>query len=131
MRGLLPPRHERRRADVSLAIINIVLLLIFFFLATGALVNAPEFGIEVSETLDLPIDRLPQPILIIRPDGGLLLNGDPIDPEALGPTLAAEPVLHVLIERTAPAQDLLQVLAEPGLRGIDIELVTIHRSSTP
>ncbi|MEL6426040.1 MAG: biopolymer transporter ExbD, partial [Pseudomonadota bacterium] len=56
---------SRRRTvelDVSLAIVNIVLLLIFFFLATGRLLNPVDARIDLSDTSDLPLDQLPSPI---------------------------------------------------------------------
>lgn len=125
--GILPDRKEPTRPDVSFAIVNIVLLLILFFLATGALVNTPDQGIQISETVDLPIDQLPPPVLIVRPDRSLVLDGNDVAAELLQQALADETVLHVLIEKTAPALDLLEVLAQPGMDRLDIRLVTVHR----
>ncbi len=124
---ILPPKKEPIRPDVSFAIVNIVLLMILFFLATGALVNTPDQGIQISETRDLPIDQLPPPVLIVRPDRSLELDGIPVAPELLGQALEEETVLHVLIEKSAPALDLLEVIAQPGLERLDIRLVTVHR----
>lgn len=130
-RHLLPQRPHRVQPDVSLAIVNIVLLLILFFLATGALVNAPPTGVDLSETRDLPIDQLPQPVLAVEPDGTLLLDGVPVQPDDLGRELADQPLLHVLIDRSAPAQDLVDLLTRPGLESLEIRLVTIHRRDEP
>jgi biopolymer transport protein ExbD len=124
---LLPPAHEPTRPDVSFAIVNIVLLLILFFLATGALVNTPDQGVDISETRDLEIDQLPPPVLLIRPDRSLSLDGIDITPEGLVQTLQGQSVVHVLIDRSAPALDLLQILAQPGMDQFDIRLVTVHR----
>lgn len=126
-RQILPDKKEPTRPDVSFAIVNIVLLMILFFLATGALVNTPDQGIQISETRDLPIDQLPPPVLIVREDRSLELDGMPMAPELLGQALAEETMLHVLIEKTAPALDLLEVIAQPGLENLDIRLVTVHR----
>lgn len=127
-RRVLPQRKERVQPDVSLAIVNIVLLLILFFLATGALTNAslPQM-VDVSETTDLPIDQLPRPVLTVLPAGGLLLDGEVILIEALDNLLRDATVLHILIDREAPARDLLDVLAQPGMDHLDLRLVTIHR----
>lgn len=127
-RRVLPQRKERVQPDVSLAIVNIVLLLILFFLATGALTNAslPQM-VDVSETTDLPIDQLPRPVLTVLPAGGLLLDGEVILIEALDNLLRDATVLHILIDREAPARDLLDVLARPGMGHLDLRLVTIHR----
>lgn len=127
-RRLLPPPKNKTQPDVSLAIVNIVLLLILFFLATGSIMNSNSIGtVQVSETTDLPLDQLPSPILVVEPGGKLLLDGEPVVADILGPVLAEQFVLHVLIDRTAPAQDLLDLLARPGLERLDIKLVTVHR----
>ena len=129
LRRLLPEPQLRARADVSLAIINIVLLLIFFFLATGQLMNARgDTVIELAETVDLPIEALPDPTLVVADDGTLTLNGNPVAPELLGTALADEPLLHVLIARTAPASRLIEVISQADLADKEIRLVTIHRS---
>lgn len=126
-RRLLPEPKEPTRPDVSFAIVNIVLLMILFFLATGALVNTPDQGISISETRDLPIDQLPPPVLIVRDDRTLELDGNAVAIELLGQTLADERTLHVLIDRSAPAFDLLEVLGQPGMQHLDIQLVTVHK----
>ncbi|MDO5704946.1 MAG: biopolymer transporter ExbD [Paracoccus sp. (in: a-proteobacteria)] len=128
----LPPPPQRLRIDVSLAIINIVLLLIFFFLVSGQMTasNQPA-TMDLPETTDLPLDQLPRPILIVTPDGDWTLDGQPVAPDLLGVAVAAlqRPVtLHVLIDRAAPADTLVTVLRNPALRDIAVRLVTLrHR----
>ena len=128
-RRLLPPPPPRSRADVSLAIINIVLLLIFFFLATGQLLNSRDQRVDLAETARLPIEALPDPTLIVADDGTLTLNGEPVAPELLGTALANEPVLHVLIARSAPASRLIEVVSRPELADKEIRLVTVHNAA--
>lgn len=130
-RHLLPQKPHRVQPDVSLAIVNIVLLLILFFLATGALVNAPPTGVDLSETRDLPIDQLPKPVLAVEPDGSLILDGMPVLAADLPRDLAGQSLLHLLIDRSAPAQDLVDLLTQPGLDSLEIRLVTIHRRDEP
>lgn len=126
----LPRRHQPVGLDVSLAIVNIVLLLIFFFLATGQLLNPPTRGVEISETTELPLDQLPSPILIVRDTGAWELDGAPIAPDLLGVAVAAleSPlILHVLIGRDAPATSLLDIVNLPELASAEIKLVTLRR----
>ena len=125
---LLPPKAARQPVDTSLAIVNIVLLLIFFFLATGSLMNSPNFGVALAETSELPIDLLPQPILILEP-GGYALNGEPIEPDALAAALVDDPILHVLVDRDAPAGALLELMGRDDLFATEIRLVTLHLSN--
>lgn len=125
------PRPERwLKPDTSLAIVNIVFLLIFFFLATGQLLNAPSQGVALASTTDLPLDRLPSPILVTDRDGGLTLDGVPVPEGGLAAAINALPppvVLHLLIEGTAPAADLLALLARSELQGLELRLVTLNR----
>ncbi|WP_330647206.1 biopolymer transporter ExbD (plasmid) [Thioclava litoralis] len=124
---LLPPAPAREKPDMALAIVNVVLLLIMFFLATGALFNrAAPSSVSLSQTTDLAVTQLPKPLLEKRPDGGLYLDDAPVTPDALGNALAPVGDVYVLIDKTAPAFELTSLLALPGLSGHDIVLVTVH-----
>lgn len=120
--------------DVSLAIVNIVLLLIFFFLATGRLLNPAGAAMDLSETRELPLDQLPEPILVINKDGSWALNGTEIAPENLDLALSDMPqpvVLYLLIDRTSPANTLLAVINRPELQETEVRLVTLHKQDAP
>lgn len=122
----LPSRAERRvQVDTSLAIVNIVLLLIFFFLMVG---QAPRMQtpLELATTTTLAQQELPSPMLELRGPDEWLLDGDPIRPEMLPAALAqvSGPV-HLLMDRTAPASLLVAVLRRPELAGHDLRLVTL------
>ena len=113
MNRLLPPARVRAPLDFALPIVNIVLLLIFFFLATGQLLNPPTQGVEISETSELPLDQLPTPTLIVMDDGTWRLDGAPVLAETIGAQLDQKPsplTLHVLIGRNAPANSLLDII---------------------
>ena len=126
MRRILPSQERRIQLDVSLAIVNIVLLLIFFFLATGSLMNAPTYGVDLSETEELPIEILPKPILILDRAGQMSLDSLPIESDALAAAVDGAPLLHVLIDRVAPAQGLVDLLTRPELDATEVKLVTIR-----
>lgn len=130
-RKILPPPRQRIQTDSSMFIVNIVLLLILFFLATGRLMNAPTSDVDLSETEDLPIENLPQPLLTVRDDGSLTVNGSPVAKELLGQALANEATIYLLIPKTSSAADLVGLLAEPGLQSAEIRLVTVHRREGP
>lgn len=126
LRKVLPPDANRLKVDNSFFIVNIVLLLILFFLATGQLLNSPSFGVELSETEELPVEVLPSPLLIVNEDGSLSLDGEPIAAELLGPGLANQSRVHLLIPKDAPAAQLIELLARPELSTVEVKLVTIH-----
>ncbi|MDO5631658.1 MAG: biopolymer transporter ExbD [Paracoccus sp. (in: a-proteobacteria)] len=128
----LPSRARRLRIDVSLAIVNIVLLLIFFFLVSGQIGASDRARLpDLPETTELPLDQLPRPILIVTPGGDWLLDDQPVAPDLLGVALAQLPqpvTLNVLIDRAAPADALVAVLRDPALQGVAVRLVTLrHR----
>ncbi len=123
---LMPPRN-RHPIDSSLAIVNIVLLLIFFFLATGSIMNSRTVEVALPETTALPLDLLPKPLLTVSAAGDLALNGEPIEAGTLGPLLIDSPSLYVLADRDLSAGALLDILAGEDLLAVAVRLVTIHR----
>lgn len=131
LRRLIPRTHARPTPDTSLAIINIVLLLIFFFLLTGRLASAPGIPVQLSETAELPIAALPRPLLVWESEDALSLDGDAIAAEDLRTALSDATQLHILIDRAESARVLIDLLAKPEFAHLSISLVTIHRSSDP
>lgn len=124
----LPVRRKPVAIDVSLAIVNIVLLLIFFFVVAGQNI-AREGDLDLSETQYLPVEQLPSPILVIDEQGGWSLDGEPVTPDLLPIALeqqGAGHVLYLIIDRAAPASRLIEVLNRPELQGFDVRLVTLN-----
>ena len=125
---LLPPPAPRRRPDFSLATVNIVLLLVLFFLVAGTIVAENEGGIELPETVDLPLAELPRPLVVLAPDGTVALDGVamPLDAIAarLSDTGARE--VYLLTARDTPAQRLLDTLAVLEPAGLAPSLVTLR-----
>lgn len=125
----LPRSAQRVKMDMSLSIINVVLLLIFFFLVTGRIVAENVTDVEIARTEDLPIEQLPGPLLYVRPDGAWEVDGAPVAPEFLDLAIDALPkplVLYILIDRNAPANALLDVVNRQELALAEIRLVTLQ-----
>lgn len=130
----LPPGHKKMEMDVSYSIVSIVFLLMFFFLLTGQAQNRVAQNMALAETSELPLDRLPSPILIVGEGGAWSLDGAPVAPELLAFALQSLPqpvILHVLIGKEAPAESLLQVVTRPDLANVELRLVTLRRSVQP
>jgi len=141
MRGLgdLPGGSRKKAdADFSLAIVNIVLLLVFFFLITGTLVQNDELTVDLAETKDLPLDQLPRPLLLMKPDGAWVLDGEEVTPATLALAVndrldklhTPNRVLHLLPDRTIPADQLVSILRRPDLADVQIKLVTLRIRAT-
>ena len=135
MRSGLPQRDASRgQIDYSLATVNIVLLLVFFFLITGTLVESDEQAVDLAETQDLPLDRLPRPLLLMVAEDEWVLDGTPVTAETL-PVAFEEavaelnlevPVLNLLPDKDLPAQALVSLLQRTDLNGAAIRLVTLR-----
>ncbi|PJI84232.1 biopolymer transport protein ExbD [Yoonia maricola] len=126
-RSKLPPARQRIQIDSSLAIVNIVLLLIFFFLTTGSMSNSASIPVQLPDTSELPLDLLPQPLLSVDADGAMMLNGEPIAPGTLAAAMIDEPTIHLLADRNANAGALLDMLAAEELIAVEVRMVTLHR----
>lgn len=126
----IPVRPKRTRPDFSLTIINVVFLLLLFYLATGSLIKQNELMADIPFTRDMPLERLPRPLLLAAADGTLFLDGREIALDAVRQTAAAavgdRPYLNVLAERTLPAENLLAILAEVQAAGVSARLVTVR-----
>jgi len=126
MQSRLPQRRKGAQFDSSLAIINIVLLLIFFFITTGSLMSSRTVEVSLPETTRLPLDLLPEPLLIIQADGAMLLDGEVVEKGALAAALIDSPTVHVLTDREMTAGTLLTILDEEALIAVEVQLVTLH-----
>lgn len=127
----LPKRRKLIGIDISLAIVNIVLLLIFFFVVSGQ-EFAQSRELDLSETTSLPLDRLPKPILIIDRKGDWSLDGVAIAPDLLPIALqdqTAEGDLFLMIDRGAPASQLIAILNRDELKPYRLRLVTLHQGA--
>lgn len=120
----LPQRTGRMRIDPAYAIVNIVLLLIFFFLVSGR-EQEIDSQLQLAETTELPAGNAPPPTLEIISTNNWILNGQPVRPELLAAALPADDQpIHLLIDRSANSGLLLQVLNRPELADRPIRLVT-------
>ena len=119
--ALAKPRPSRDLNMIPL--INIVLLLLIFFLIAGQLANTPEIQLPVSDS-DRPIERHE---LILTLDTHLWLNGERIGLEALGAALqaaTAEKTIVLRADRDVTAESLDGVL--DLLRAQGITTVTLY-----
>lgn len=125
---LLLTRPRKRQTDFSLAIVNIVLLLIFFFMLSGSLVENDEMEVDLAHTENLPLDKLPRPLLLLYRDGHYSLDGAEMDDAALTAALTAvhPKTLNLLADRDLPASALVGFLGRPELAGTAVRLVTLH-----
>lgn len=129
---LPPPKRPRSAEENILPLINIVFLLLIFFMLAGVLAQKPPFELSPPNTAQTEDStRLERQVLSIGADGQLAFAGETIDRDALNQALA-----------DWPKDKPLQVRADGGLKagmlsglfddlrgaGIaEVQLLTQHR----
>lgn len=126
--SLAAPQTDKAQLDSSLTMVNIVLLLIFFFIASGSLLASREVTVQLPLTSQLSLDALPQPLLEVATDGSMLLDGVSVPTGELAKATIDAPVLYVLADRDSNAISLLETLEAENLIAVELRLVTIHRN---
>ena len=135
LRGRLDDPDARTAPDFGLAQVNIVLLLVLFFLVVGTIVETSEQAVRLPETVDLPLERLPRPLLLI--DGGdtWQLDGEGLAPLDAVARLIENPDgvtrVHLLAAQDLPADVLFAALRRLEDTGLGVALVTIKTETRP
>lgn len=128
----VPSPRRRPAPDFSLSTINIIFLLLLFYLVSGTLIQPGELEADVPLTHDLPLERLPRPLLLLTTEG-LHLDGAPVaraEAAAQARAALARPpqaqFLNILAERNVPATALLDLVGDIQAAGIEVRLVTLR-----
>ena len=132
---MFPPPQPRWRGDFILPMINIVFLLLLFFLTAGSLANRNEAQSAIPITATLPLERLPRPLLLVQSDGSLELDGRPATRDEVvrslrnGATGESALSVSVLADPDMPATTLLTLVDALRADGVGIRLVTLRRGA--
>lgn len=134
MESNLIPRKKTQKGDFSLAIINVVFLLLFFFILTGTVVQQKEMAVAPPFTKKLPLERLPRPLITVSNIDELYLDGQPILLDVLLTKIAqsaedkeeAFPALNVLADGALSAKSFLLVVDSLRTAGVPIRIVTVR-----
>lgn len=105
---LAAPR--RRAAEPTITLINVVFLMLIFFLVAGQVAAPVDREIQLIDA-DALATRAPDDALAVRADGTTLWRGEAISPEAFAAARLADgaTVLRLVPARDLPAQDLLRI----------------------
>ncbi|AKP00105.1 Biopolymer transport protein (plasmid) [Marinovum algicola DG 898] len=101
--------RPRRPREPTIALINIVFLMLIFFLVAGTLARPLDPGLTLVRTADLE-GRAPADALVIHADGRLSWQGIPVaSPSAFLADLPQDmrPVARLLPDRDLPAANLV------------------------
>jgi len=123
-----PPRH-RGRIDSIVPMINIVFLLLIFFLMTATI--APPEPLDLTPPDSAATDAAEHgDTVFVGADGRMLFAGasGPAVFEAIAARAADAPPLLIRADRGVPASRIAGILAELGARGIGSVQLLVGRS---
>jgi biopolymer transport protein ExbD len=124
MRPLAPRTAQR---EPTIALINIVFLMLVFFLVAGTLAQPLDRSLDLVRTADLD-GRAPPDALVVHPDGRLVYRGaDQTDAAAYIAGLAQEQreVVRIVPDRNLPATVLVALTRDLRAAGAQrVVLVT-------
>lgn len=125
--------RKRERLEFALPTINVIFLLMLYFLVAGTIIQKNEMSITPPETARVPTDRLPRPLLLIDTSGSMFLDGIQVDSAELVPAVVARVAsipgsvtqLNILAPADMSAQPFLQLLTALDAANVPLRLVTI------
>ncbi|MEM9967986.1 MAG: biopolymer transporter ExbD [Pseudomonadota bacterium] len=116
-------RPPRPKAEPTIALINIVFLMLIFFMVAGTLAAPLDPELTLVETRELD-RREPPTALVLMADGTILFRGSIIDGvQDYVSTLDEEAIAQVVPDRAVPAAALLMLarnLQEAGAQKVMI-----------
>jgi biopolymer transport protein ExbD len=124
-----PVPNPRRRADPTITLINVVFLMLMFFLVAGTIATPPPADLRLVQLAQAdPV--VPPDVLIMTADGAVIWQGTPADPAAY---LAALPagaagIARIMPDRDAPAAALITLARALRAAGAaEVRVVTERR----
>ncbi|ABG33636.1 biopolymer transporter ExbD [Roseobacter denitrificans] len=115
----------RRRLEPTIALINVVFLMLVFFLVAGAVAPPLDPDLTLATAADLE-GRAPPDAMVLSADGNLTFRGQPTDAAAYFSTLE-EPVARIVPDRDAPASALLDAALALQTAGAERIIVVAAR----
>ncbi|MBN8218627.1 MAG: biopolymer transporter ExbD [Spirochaetes bacterium] len=130
----------RRRLHVSTgvnmtAMIDVLLVLILFFMVSSTLVKSRGLAVKLPESKTADSETQNLLVVSIRQDGRLFLNDDPVDEGRLGPQLkekrlgTGQGTVIIRGDRTIPYARMVEVMDIARTAGMEkISLATVQRN---
>lgn len=122
------PAKPRRQSEPTIALINIVFLMLIFFMVASTLAPPldPDLTLVDTRTLD---GREPPNALVLAADGSLRFRGTPVDgPEVYLQTLNDRSQARIVPDRAAPADALITLARQLELAGVERVFIVAERA---
>ncbi|MEM9434622.1 MAG: biopolymer transporter ExbD [Pseudomonadota bacterium] len=118
----------RQKPEPTIALINIVFLMLIFFMVAGTLSPPLDPQLELVDTRDLE-GRAPENALILGADGTLQYRGNAVSsPEPYLTELRDRTVARLMPDRNASATELLTVTRDLRSRGVETVLIVTQKA---
>lgn len=131
--SMLRPPPPRPKLEFALPTINVIFLLMLYFLVAGTIVQKDELSVAPPLTTQVSTDRLPRPLLVIHEDGTYQLDGNPVAPANLVAAaldavagVTSTGYLNVLAPKDMAAQPFLEIISAFSVAHVPVRLVTIE-----
>jgi biopolymer transport protein ExbD len=121
-----PPR--RRPREATIALINVVFLMLIFFLIAGTVAPPLEPELRLVEIADLE-GREPPDALVLSAEGALSFRGEPMDAAAHLAELEDTAVVRIVPDRAAPAARLVEIASVLRAAGAERVVVVAERDA--
>lgn len=125
-----PQKRPDRSEENILPLINIVFLLLIFFMLAGALNTRPPFPLTPPETAHASDSQPQADTLAVAADGRLALGSEAVAAEDLAELLAdrnKDQPLQVKADTALPARKLTALLSDLRAAGVaQVRLLTVH-----
>lgn len=102
--------RPRRKRDSTIPLINVVFLMLIFFLIAGTVAQPLNPDLELVNTTDLD-GREPPDALVLHADGTLSFRGSSIDPQTYMVGRGGDPV-RIVPDRNVAGARLIEVTGE-------------------
>lgn len=122
--------RQRTQREPTIALINIVFLMLVFFMVAGTLAQPLDPQLALVQTRDLE-GRAPPDTLVVYPDGRITYQGsDQMDAASFISDLSDEQrvVVRVLPDRALPAQSLVALTRDLRAAGAQKVLLVTQRA---
>ncbi|MFD0857406.1 ExbD/TolR family protein [Roseovarius aquimarinus] len=122
-------RPRRSKAEPTIALINIVFLMLIFFMISGTLARPLDPSLKLIDTADLE-GRAPPDALVVHADGRLSYEGrDVATPAAHVETLAEgeRREIRIVPDRALPAETLVEIARALRAAGAERVMIVTER----
>ena len=135
----LAPTRRTRKIEPTIALINVVFLMLIFFLVAGTLAKPLDRDLKLVSAAELEATPPPD-ALVVYPDGRLAFRGQPtaaaahvaersVSEEAGEASEAGDkPLIRIVPDRALPASELVRIIAELRAAGSGRILIVTERA---